>query len=385
MTLNPIPILDLKAQYSTIRDEIQAAIQQVLDSQQFILGAEVEALEKLLAEYCQCNYAFGVSSGTDALLLSLMAIGIRPGDEVITSPYSFFATSGSIVRLGAKPVYVDIDPSTYNIQAEMIEQKINGRTKAILPVHFAGQVVNMGPILEIADQYGLFVIEDACQAIGADYMGKRAGSMGHLGCFSFFPSKNLGGYGDSGMVTCNDPVLADKVSLLRNHGQKPKYHNRLVGGNFRMDALQAAVLRVKFKHLENWTETRRKHASTYRQLFSKHGVSIPMSDYGLKDGIVLPSEVGFGRHIYHLYMIRTKVRDVLASYLKNHGISTEIYYPIPLHLQECFSRMGYKPGDFPYSEEAAKETLALPIYPELTEDMLARIVNTVDEFFKTHS
>jgi dTDP-4-amino-4,6-dideoxygalactose transaminase len=385
MTLNPIPILDLKAQYSTIKDEIQAAIQRVLDSQQFILGAEVEALEKLLAEYCQCKYAFGVSSGTDALLLSLMTIGIQPGDEVITTPYSFFATSGSIVRLGAKPVYVDVDPSTYNIQAEMIEQRINIHTKAILPVHFAGQVANMSPIMEIAKQRGLFVIEDACQAIGADYMGKRAGSLGHLGCFSFFPSKNLGGYGDSGMVMCNDPVLADKVALLRNHGQKPKYHNRLVGGNFRMDALQAAILSVKFKYLENWTETRRKHAITYRQLFSEQGISIPLSKCGLKDGIVLPSEVGYGRHIYHLFIIRTKFRDELAAYLKNYGISTEIYYPIPLHLQECFSNMGYTPGDFPHSEGAAKETLALPIYPELTEDMLTRIVDTIDKFFKSHS
>jgi dTDP-4-amino-4,6-dideoxygalactose transaminase len=233
MNIKPIPILDLKAQYSTIRGEIQAAIERVLDSQQFILGPEVEALERDLAEYCQCKYAFGVSSGTDALLLSLMTIGIKPGDEVITTPYSFFATSGSIVRLGAKPIYVDIDPATYNIQAEQIEPKITAYTKAILPVHLAGQVADMDPILEIAKQYSLYVIEDACQAIGADYKGKRAGSIGHLGCFSFFPSKNLGGYGDSGMVTCNDEDLANKVSLLRNHGQRPKYHNHLVGGSFK--------------------------------------------------------------------------------------------------------------------------------------------------------
>ncbi len=270
-----IPLLDLKAQYSSIKEEILVAISRVLDSQQFILGPEVEALENEMADYCQSKYAFGVSSGTDALLLSLMAIGVKPGDEVITTPYSFFATSGSIVRLGAIPVYVDIDPVTFNIQAEGIEAKITPHTKAILPVHLAGQVANMDPIMEAAKRYGLYVIEDACQAIGADYKGKKAGSIGDLGCFSFFPSKNLGGYGDSGMVTCNDASLADKVSLLRNHGHRPKYHNLLVGGNFRMDAIQAAVLRVKFKYLENWIETRRKHAVTYQRLFKDHGISTP--------------------------------------------------------------------------------------------------------------
>jgi dTDP-4-amino-4,6-dideoxygalactose transaminase len=384
MNLQPIPILDLKAQYSSIKEEIQVAIERVLDSQQFILGTEVQALEKVLADYCQCKFAFGVSSGTDALLLSLMAIDIKPGDEVITTPYSFFATSGSIVRLGAKPVYVDIDPASFNIQPDHIEPKITSRTKAILPVHLAGQVANMDPIMEIAKQHGLFVIEDACQAIGADYMGKRAGSMGQLGCFSFFPSKNLGGYGDSGMVTCNDDHLADKISLLRNHGQRPKYHNHLVGGNFRMDAIQAAVLRVKFKHLEDWTETRRKHAFTYRQLFAMNGISVPLLEIGDKKGIVPPIETGFGRHIYHLYMIRTKYRDELSTYLKTQGIGTEIYYPIPLHLQECFSDMGFKPGDFPQSEMAAIETLALPIYPELSEAMLARIVDVIADFIRSH-
>jgi dTDP-4-amino-4,6-dideoxygalactose transaminase len=242
----------------------------------------------------------------------------------------------------------------------------------------------MGPIMELAKQYGLYVIEDACQAIGADYMGRRAGSIGHLGCFSFFPSKNLGGYGDSGMVTCNDANLADKVSLLRNHGQRPKYHNHLVGGNFRMDAIQAAILRVKFNHLEDWTDTRRQHASSYQQLFTKGGISIPLTEFGFKYGIVLPIEAGFGRHIYHLYTIRTKYRDELSAYLKTYGISSEIYYPLPLHLQECFSDMGFKSGDFPQSERAAKETLSLPIYPELSEDMLSRIVDTSVEFLKLH-
>ena len=282
MNSDLIPILDLKAQYSSIKNEIQVAIQRVLDSQQFILGPEVEALEKDLAGYCQCKYAFGVSSGTDALLLSLMALGIKPGDEVITTPYSFFASSGSIVRLGAVPVYVDIDPATFNIQADQIEAKITPRTKAILPVHLAGQVADMDPILEIAKRYGLHVIEDACQAIGADYKGKRAGSIGDLGCFSFFPSKNLGGYGDSGLVTCNDANLADKVSLLRNHGHRPKYHNLILGGNFRMDAIQAAVLRVKFKHLETWTETRRKHAATYQRLFTESGIALTLKELCIK-------------------------------------------------------------------------------------------------------
>jgi dTDP-4-amino-4,6-dideoxygalactose transaminase len=384
MNLKPIPILDLKAQYSTIKEEIQVALQRILDSQQFILGVEVEAFEKELAEYCHCNYAFGVSSGTDALLVALMAIGIKPGDEVITTPYSFFATSGSIVRMGARPVYVDIDSATLNIQAEEIETKVTSRTKAILPVHLAGQMVNMDPIMEVSKQYGLYVIEDACQAIGADYKGKKAGSIGHLGCFSFFPSKNLGGYGDSGLVTCNDSDIADKITLLRNHGQRAKYHSLLVGGNFRMDALQAAVLRVKFKHLERWTEARRSHADAYRKLFTEGGISIPLKDIGLSSGIVLPIETGHGRHIYHLFLIRTKNRDALSSHLRNHSIGCEVYYPIPLHLQECFKDMGFKPGDFPHSERAAKETLALPIYPELTDDMLSRVVSAIAEFHRSH-
>ncbi len=384
MNEKPIPILDLKAQYTTIREEIKVALDRVLASQQFILGPEVEALEKVLAEYCQCSYAFGVSSGTDALLLSLMAVGIKPGDEVITTPYSFFATSGSIVRLGAIPIYADIDPSTFNIMADQIEPRITKNTKVILPVHLAGQVADMGPIVQVAKQYGLKVIEDACQAIGADYKGKRAGAIGDIGCFSFFPSKNLGGYGDSGLVTTNDPELADRISLLRNHGMRPKYHNRIVGGNFRMDAIQAAILRVKFDHLEDWTETRRRHAALYQRLFIKSEMGIPLAEFGLKDGIVLPSEAGFGRHIYHLYMIRTKYRDELGAFLKANGIGCEIYYPIPLHLQECFNEMGYKPGDYPHSERAAKETLALPIYPELTNEMISRVVDTIGEFHLSH-
>ncbi len=381
MISKPIPMVDLISQYATIKDEIHAALDQVLDSQQFILGPEVEALEKELAEYCLCAYAFGVSSGTDALLLALMAVGVKPGDEVITTPYSFFATSGSIVRLGGVPIYVDIDPATFNINADQIEPRITNNTKAILPVHLAGQVADMDPIMKLAKRYGLYVIEDACQAIGADYKGRRAGSIGDIGCFSFFPSKNLGGYGDSGLITCNNAELAEKCSLLRNHGMRPKYHNRLIGGNFRMDAIQAAVLRVKFRHLEDWTETRRQHAGLYEKLFTQHEINVKLVEFDLKPGIVLPVETSVGRHIYHLYMIRTKYRDELSSYLKNHGIANEIYYPIPLHLQECFKEMGYTPGDYPHSESASKETLALPIYPELTEDMLVRIVGTIAEFF----
>lgn len=385
MTTRPIPILDLKAQYASIKEEIKTALDRVLDSQQFILGPEVEALEKVLAEYCQCRYAIGVSSGTDALLISLMAIGINPGDEVITSPYSFFATSGSIVRLGATPVYVDINPATFNILADQIKPKITKNTKAILPVHLAGQVADMGPIVQVASSNGLKVIEDACQAIGADYRGKKAGSIGDIGCFSFFPSKNLGGYGDSGLVTTNDPELADKLALLRNHGMRPKYHNRIVGGNFRMDALQAAILQVKFSHLENWTETRRKHAMLYHRLFTDTGLAISLKEFDRKVGIVLPADSGFGRHIYHLYMIRTKYRDELATFLKANGIGCEIYYPVPLHLQECFSKMGYEPGDYPQSEKAALETLALPIYPELSEDMIASVVDAIKEFHTSRS
>jgi dTDP-4-amino-4,6-dideoxygalactose transaminase len=380
MISKPIPMLDLKQQYATIKEEIHAAIDQLLDSQQFILGPEVEALEKELADYCQCKYAYGVSSGTDALLLALMAVGVKPGDEVITTPYSFFATSGSIVRLGGIPLYVDIEPETFNINVDQIESKITKNTKAILPVHLAGQVAAMDPIIELAQRYGLYVIEDACQAIGADYKGKRAGSIGDIGCFSFFPSKNLGGYGDSGLITSNDPELAEKCSLLRNHGMRPKYHNRLIGGNFRMDAIQAAVLRVKFRYLEQWTETRRLHAALYQKLFTQHEIVVSLDEYGVKNGIVLPVETGFGRHIYHLYMIRTKYRDELAAFLKKQGIGNEIYYPIPLHLQECFKVMGYKPGDYPHSELASKDSLALPIYPELTEDMMVRIVDTIAEF-----
>ena len=379
--MKEIPILDLKAQYETIRNEVHAAVERVLESQQFILGPEVEALEREVAAYSGCQFGIGVSSGTDALLVTLMALGIATGDEVITSAYSFFATAGSIARLGARPVFVDIDLDTLNIDASLIAEKITPRTRGILPVHLAGQMAEMDAIMEIASRHNLFVIEDACQAIGADYRGQRAGSIGQFGCFSFFPSKNLGGYGDSGMVTTCDARLADKVSLLRNHGHRPKYYNRVLGGNFRIDALQAAILRVKFPYLEGWTTERQKHAALYRRLFLAEGLASANPARNSEMPVTLPRETGWGRHIYHLFQIRAKHRNQLQAYLKEHGITTEIYYPVPLHLQACFSELGYKPGDCPNSEKAAAETLALPIYPELTEAMITYVVETIHAFY----
>jgi dTDP-4-amino-4,6-dideoxygalactose transaminase len=387
-----VPILDLKAQYETIKPEIMAALERVLETQHFILGPEVEALEREVAAYSQCAYGIGVSSGTDALLVALMAIGIGPGDEVIVTAYSFFATAGTVARLGAKPVFADIQPGTFNLDPAGLERLVTGRTKAIMPVHLAGQVADMDPILEIARRHNLYVIEDAAQAIGAEYKGRRAGSMGHLGCFSFFPSKNLGGYGDSGMVVANDPALADRVALLRNHGHRPKYYNKLVGGNFRMDALQGAVLRAKFAHLDEWTAARQRNAAHYRRLFEQAGLALdtstalsagpgPNYDPSGRAGVILPPETGFGRHIYHLFMIRASRRDDLIAYLKSRGIGSEVYYPVPLHLQECFANLGYRPGDLPVSERTARESLALPIYPELSEAQQAAVVEAVGEFF----
>jgi dTDP-4-amino-4,6-dideoxygalactose transaminase len=377
-----VPILDLKAQYALIREEIQAAIECVMESQHFILGPEVEALEKEIAEYSQCQFGIGVSSGTDALLVSLMAIDIKPGDEVITSPYSFFATAGAIVRLGARPVFVDIDLDTLNMDASLVEAAVTERTRAILPVHLAGQMTDMDPIMEIANRHNLYVIEDACQALGADYHGRRAGSIGHLGCFSFFPSKNLGGAGDSGMVVCNDPALADRVSLLRNHGHRPKYYNQAVGGNFRMDALQAAILRVKFKYLEGWTAGRQKNAALYRCLFIEAGLAKENPQNSSEYPVTLPKETGWGRHIYHLYQTRVQRRDELMAYLKAHNVGNEIYYPVPLHLQSCFKDLGYRVGSLPKAERASAETLALPIYPELTEVQIRKVVDTISSFFR---
>ncbi|WP_129670627.1 DegT/DnrJ/EryC1/StrS aminotransferase family protein [Candidatus Chloroploca sp. Khr17] len=362
----PIPLLDLKAQYATLREEIAAAIERIIESQQFILGPEVEAFEQEIAAYSQCAYGIGVSSGTDALLVALMAIDLQPGDEVITTPYTFFATAGSIARLGGQPVFVDIDPLTYNIDPAGIEAAITPRTRAIMPVHLFGQMADMEPIMGLAEYHGLYVIEDAAQAIGAEYKSRRAGSIGHMGCFSFFPSKNLGGFGDGGMVTTNDPKLAERIRLLRGHGAHPKYYHRLIGGNFRLDALQAAVLRVKLAYLDQWTAARQQNAERYHQLFSAAGANIG-----------LPQDAGYGRHIYNQFVIRSERRDDLMAHLKAHQIGCEIYYPVPIHLQECFASLGYEVGSFPASEDAAEETLAIPVYPELGQDQQARIVDTI--------
>jgi dTDP-4-amino-4,6-dideoxygalactose transaminase len=378
-----VPLLDLKAQYAAIRDEAHAALDRVIEAQYFILGPEVEALENEVAAYSQCQFGIGVSSGTDALLAALMAIDIRPGDEVVTTPYTFFATAGCIARLGAKPVFVDIDPLTYNINPAGLEAAITGRTRAIIPVHLFGQMADMDPIMEIAGRHNLVVIEDAAQAIGSEYKGRRAGSIGHLGCFSFFPSKNLGAFGDGGMVTSNDPALADQVRLLRGHGARPKYYHKVVGGNFRLDALQAAVLRVKLKYLDGWSAARQRNAATYRRLFAAAGlVREDASDMDRQPGVVLPHDAGYGRHIYNQFVIRATRRDELIAYFKQRHIGCEIYYPVSLHLQECFAGLGYRAGDFPCSEAAAAQTLALPIYPELTEEMLSAVVGAVSDFMR---
>ena len=370
-----VPLLDLKAQYATIRDEVRDAIDRVIESQYFILGPEVEALEREIAAYSQCAYGIGVSSGTDALLVALMAIGIQPGDEVITTAYTFFATAGSIARLGAKAVFVDIDAESYNLRPDQIEPLITERTRAIIPVHLYGQMADMAPVMEVARRHNLYVIEDAAQAIGAEYHGARAGSIGHLGCFSFFPSKNLGGFGDGGMVVANDEALAKRVRLLRGHGAQPKYYHKEVGGNFRLDAIQAAVLRVKLRFLDQWTEGRQHNVALYHELFAETDL--------LESGAVkLPKDVGYGRHIYNQFVIRVAKRDALMAHLKNAKIGTEVYYPLSMHQQECFADLGYQNGDFPQSEAAAQETLALPIYPELSVDQLRVVVQTIQEFYR---
>jgi dTDP-4-amino-4,6-dideoxygalactose transaminase len=353
--MTDIPLLDLKAQYATVRSEIREVVDRVMESQQFILGPEVEALEKEIADYCGCRHAIGVSSGTDALLVTLMALGVGAGDEVITPSYSFFATAGTIARLGAKPVFVDIDSATFNVDPSLIAAKVTSRTRAILPVHLFGQMAEMEEICAIAARYKLAVIEDAAQAIGAEWQGKRAGSVGDAGCLSFFPTKNLGAFGDAGMVTTNDEALAQRVRMLRVHGYRSRYVNELLGGNFRLDAIQAAVLRVKLRYLDRWTEARRRNAADYRRLLPK-GVTLPLEKPGL--------------HVYNQFVIRYSRRDFLMEHLKKQGIGCEVYYPVPSHLQPCFSTLGHLPGDFPVSEQAALESLALPIYPELSSEMI---------------
>ncbi len=374
----PIPLLDLKAQYAAIREEVRAAIDRVADAQHFIGGPEVEALEREVAAYSQAQFGIGVSSGTDALLVALMAIDLRPGDEVITTAYSFFATAGSIYRLGGRPVFVDINPLTYNIEPAQIEAAITDRTRAIIPVHLFGQMADMDPIMDIARRHDLIVIEDAAQAIGAEYRGRRAGSIGHFGCFSFFPSKNLGAFGDGGLITTNDPELAHRARLLRNHGAEPKYYHKVVGGNFRLDALQAAVLRVKLKYLDGWTAARQRNAERYRRLFAEAGLADPRSPtLSPRSPIVLPTDMGYGRHIYNQFVIRADRRERVMAVLRERKIGHEVYYPVPLHLQECFAGLGYRPGDLPESERAAGETLALPIYGELTAEMQEAVVEAI--------
>jgi dTDP-4-amino-4,6-dideoxygalactose transaminase len=369
-----VPLVDLKAQYATIKDEVNKAIQDVLESQVFILGPKVKELEEKIANYCDVKYSIGVSSGSDALLLALMAIGVGRGDEVITTPFTFFATAGSVSLLNAKPVFVDIDPGTYNISPYLIEEKITSKTKAIIPVHLYGQCADMDPILEIADKHGLYVIEDAAQAIGARYKDRKAGSMGHIGCLSFFPTKNLGGYGDGGMILTSDPELVEKVSVLRVHGSKPKYYHSVIGCNSRLDAIQASVLLAKLNYLDDWNEARRRNADTYNSLFKEMELVTPFAEL-------------FNYHIYNQYVIKLKPgpsgasapekRDLVRESLKNAGIGTEIYYPVPLHLQKCYSDLGYKLGNLPASEEASANTLALPIYPELTNEQQEQVVKVI--------
>jgi len=369
-----VPLLDLKAQWATVKEEVTQAVAAVFESQQFILGPVVEECEKRIAEYCRCGFGVGVTSGTDALLIAMMAEGIGPGDEVITTPYTFFATAGSIARLEAKPVFVDICPKTYNLNVAQIEGKITGRTRAIIPVHLYGQCADMDTVLEVAGRHKLVVIEDAAQAIGAESKGRRAGSLGHYGCFSFFPSKNLGCAGDGGMVTTQDPERAEKLRVLRAHGSKPKYYHKTIGGNFRFDAVQAAVVTAKLPHLDRWTAGRQANAARYRRLFEASGL--------VRDGLVgLPHELPDARHIYNQLVVRAARRDQLQACLKEQGIGSEIYYPVPMHLQECFAYLGYRPGDFPESEQAARETLALPIYPELSDEQAGYVVDRIREFY----
>jgi len=368
-----IPLLDLKAQYASIRGEIEGAVREVFESQYFILGPRVEEFEKAVAAYSGTRHAVGCASGSDALLLSLMALGIGPGDEVITTPYSFFSTASCITRLGAKPVFCDIKADTYNIDPEKIEPLITDRTRAVLPVHLYGLVAEMDRIESIAGGHGIPVVEDAAQAIGAESPGGKAGSLGRLGCFSFFPSKNLGGAGDGGMIVTDDGEMAEKLRILRVHGSKPKYHHSVIGINSRLDALQAAVLHVKLGYLDGWSEERRANAETYRRLFAGEG---------LLDGTVTLPVIPDGyTHIFNQYVIRVNDRDALREYLRDNGIGTEIYYPVPLHLQECFGYLGYRKGDLPVSEEAAETTLALPVYPELTGEMQEYIVEKIAAFF----
>lgn len=379
-----VPLLDLKEQYEDIQEEILLATKEIFDSQRFILGPKVEELEKRIAGYCQCDYAVGVSSGTDALLISLMTEGIGIGDLVVTTPYTFFATVGAVARVGARPVFVDIDKSTYNMDPEgldlalsHVDEEEKSRVKAIIPVHLFGQCADMVRILNVAEEHDLSVIEDAAQAIGAEYEFadgeiKRAGSMGHYGCFSFYPTKNLGAFGEAGMVTTNDRVVYNNLKTMRNHGDVARYDHSFIGGNFRLDALQAAILLVKLKYLDEWIRKRRENASLYWTLFREEGL----------EWILLPEEME-KRHVYNQFVIKIRDRrDELKKYLAEKGVGCEVFYPVPLHMQACFEYLGYKSEDFPVSVEAAKKTLGLPIYPELRPEQIYYVVDMIREFLR---
>lgn len=367
-----IPMLDLKAQYAQIKPQVDAALMRVVESQHFINGPDVEAMEQEVAAYCQAKHCIGVSSGSDALLVSLMALDIGPGDEVITTPYTFFATAGAIARMGAKPVFVDIDPVTYNIDPRGIDAVVTRRTKAIMPVHLFGQCADMDPILDVARKHRLAVIEDAAQAIGAEYKGRRAGSMGTVGCYSFFPSKNLGGFGDGGAVVTSDATLADKIRLLRGHGSHPKYYHKILGGNFRLDTIHAAVLRVKLPLLDSWASARQQAGAHYTTLFAKYGLG----------SLVETPRVVQARHVFNQFVSRFEDREGVREFLKKQKITTEVYYPLPMHLQECFANLGHKKGEYPESEKAALATLALPMFPELTAAQRERVVRAVAGFYE---
>ena len=374
-TVKPsLTFFDLQAQFATIRREILQAVESVLESQQFILGQQVELFEKEAAAYVESPFAVGCASGTDALYLALCAQGLGPNDEVITTPFTFVATAGSIARTGAKPVFVDIDPDTFNIAPDLIEQAVTEKTKAIIPVHLFGLSADMRPILNIAAKHSLAVIEDAAQAIGSTYHGQKIGSIGDFGCFSFFPSKNLGCAGDGGMVTARERGMADKLKLLRAHGTKQKYHSEIIGMNSRLDSLQAAILRVKLRYLDTWTKARQEHAVLYAQLFEH---------YNLTDIISAPQTPANYGHVYNQYVIRCENRDALRDYLQEQGVPTAVYYPEPLHLQPAFDYLGYKEGSMPHSEKACADSLALPIYPELPAEAQERVVRTISEFYKS--
>ncbi|MFC1675673.1 DegT/DnrJ/EryC1/StrS family aminotransferase [Planctomycetota bacterium] len=362
-----VPLLDLKAQYAGLKREILAGITEVLDSQICIGGAKVSDLEERIAEISDCKYAVGVTSGTDAILNSLMSLDIGYGDEVITTPFTFFATAGCIARTGAKPVFVDIDPDTYNINPSLIEAAVTDKTKAIIPVHLYGQMADMDPIMEIANKHGLAVIEDAAQSITSTYKNKKAGSIGTVGCFSFFPSKNLGGIGDAGAIVTNDEKLYKRMLVMRNHGETTKYHHKYIGGNFRLDPIQAVALIAKLPHLDQWSQARRENAEYYNSKFASTVIKTPL----IKDDC---------QTIYNQYVIRVPDRDGLVDYLTQKKIGCAVYYPLSLHLQQCFQYLGYKAGDFPQAETAAEKVIALPIYPELTGQMKDYVVETVLSF-----